>query len=269
MSDSLSLWDLRRRAIGRAQKRVRSGEPSSLHDIRVALRRVAATAGALGRRKTERRAKEIVSSLSADRQLEVDRILLARVRVLGLLSEDAATALGARWESSADGNGAGVDTPANKRRMRRLVRKLRFLALRPQPDALERLLKGRAEVEAALAAAPVRMDDKALHRYRLRVKRARYLAEDLVGYGRAEFEAAANREKAAQEALGRWNDLRLFLERIDGEREMAERRGTVRLASELDTLARSLEKPLKSLRSEATEIVRRLSNVLPAGAKSA
>lgn len=269
MPDSLSLWDLRRRALRRAEKRLRDGEASGIHDIRVSLRRVAATAGALRRRKVERRAKEIVSSLSADRQLEVDRSLLARVEKLGLLSEDAATALGARWESPASGDGRATDTAGSKRRMSRIARRLRSLAAHPEPDALQRLLAERAEVEAALASAPDRKDDKALHRYRLQVKRARYLAEDLVECGRVDFEPAAAREKAAQEMLGRWNDVRLFLERIERERELAERRGAVRLASELYKLARSLEEPLKSLRAEATAVVRRLSTVPSAAVKSA
>ncbi|MEO8348087.1 MAG: CHAD domain-containing protein [Acidobacteriota bacterium] len=269
MPDSFSLWDLRRRALRRAQRHLRAGEPTGLHDIRVALRRVAATAGALGRRKVAGRAKRIVSSLSADRQLEVDRALLARVKALGLISEDAATALGARWESTSDGNGSSVDTAGNERRVRRLERKLRSLAADPQPDALQRLLAARAEVEAGLATAPGRKDDKALHKHRLAVKRARYLAEDLVGCGREEFEAAASREKTAQEALGRWNDVRLFLERIDRERELAEKRGAVRLASELDRFARSLEQPLKSLRAEANDVVRRLAIAPSAAVESA
>ena len=110
MTDSPSLWELRRKSLARARKRWRSGDAEGLHDFRVALRRVAATAAALGRRKLERRAEEIVRGLSSHRQGEVDRALLARIRELGLLSEDAATALEIRWKPSADGNaenGAG------------------------------------------------------------------------------------------------------------------------------------------------------------------
>ena len=269
MPDSFSLWELRRRAFRRAQKQVRAGEPSGLHDVRVALRRVAATANALERRKVERRARRIVSSLSADRQLEVDRALLARVTVLGLLSEDAATAVRARWDSTTARNGSGVDTAENRRRMLRLERKLRSLAAHPRTNALERLLAARADVESGLATAPDRKDDKALHKYRLAVKRARYVAEDLVACGRVEFEIAVSREKTAQEALGRWNDVRLFVERIDRERELAERRGAVRLASDLHRLARSLEEPLKSLRADANDVVRRLAIAVSPAAKSA
>lgn len=238
--------------------------------MRVALRRVAATAGALGRRKLERRARKIVRSLSADRQLEVDRALLTRISRLGLLSEDAGTALGARWESLPDTRGSRADAVTRERRMRRLQRRLRALAAQPQPpDTIQRLLAERSDAEAALAAAPDRNDDETLHRFRLLTKRARYLAEDLVACGRTEFEPAAARERAAQDALGRWNDLRLFLERLRRERKLAQRRGAVRLASELDELARALEGPLANLRREARETSRRLSNVVTHAARSA
>lgn len=237
--------------------------------MRVALRRVAATAGAFGRRKLERRARKIVRSLSADRQLEVDRALLARISRMGLLSEDAGTALAARWESRPDTSGSRSDAIMAQRRVRRLQRKLRVLAARPQPDTIPRLLAERLDAEAALAATPNRNDDETLHRYRLLAKRARYLAEDLVACGRREFEPAAARERAAQDALGRWNDLRLFLERIGRERRLAQWRGAVRLASELDELARGLEGPLAKLRREARETTRRLSNVVPHAARSA
>ena len=227
----------------------------------MALRRVAATAAALGRRKLERRAEEIVRGLSSDRQDEVDRALLARIRELGLLSEDAATALEIRWKPAANSVGNGVQSDAGEKRLRRLTRKLRALAGRPPAGALHRLLVERREAEAALAKAPGKDDDRRLHRYRLRVKRARYLAEDLVACGRRDYEDAVSRERSAQDDLGRWNDLRLFLERIDRERKRAERRGAVRLASELEQLARALTAPLAGLRRTAAETAGRLSSV--------
>ena len=258
MTDSPSLWELRRKSLARARKRWRSGEAEGLHDFRVALRRVAATAAALGRRKLERRAEEIVRGLSSHRQGEVDRALLARIRELGLLSEDAATALEIRWKP-APGAANTVENGAGEKRLRRLTRKLRALEKRAPGGALNRLLVERREAEAALAKHPGKDDDRGLHRYRLRVKRARYLAEDLVACGRREYEAAVARERSAQDDLGRWNDLRLFLERIDRERKRAERRGAVRLAAELEQLARSLSAPLAGLRRTAADAARRLA----------
>jgi CHAD domain-containing protein len=268
MADSPSLWELRRRALARARKRWRAAEPEGLHDFRVALRRVAATARALGRRKVERQADEIVSQLSSDRQGEVDRVLLARIRTLDLLSAEAATALEIRW-SRPQSPARRPDRVAETKRFRSLTRKLRALASRASADALPRLLRERRQAETRLANLPAKADDRGLHRYRLRVKRARYLAEDLVACGQAEFAPAVERERAAQDALGRWNDLRLFLERVDRERRRAERRGTVRLASELADLARALEAPLADLRREASETALRLSTSFSFVARSA
>jgi len=267
--DPHPLWTLRKRKLVRARKRLRAGESDGLHDVRVALRRVAATASALGRRKLERRAKKIVRSLSPDRQLEVDLVLLARVGKLGLLSADGVTALEARWRSPA----GSADSPAGRRarddRLGRLLRKLRELAAHPQADALERLLEERSQAEAALAHAPEKGDDETLHRFRLRVKRARYLAEDLAACGTTGLDLPAAREKGAQDVLGRWNDLRLFLERIDRERKAGELRGAVRLAAELEELAGALEVPLAALRRDALEVARRLSTSLSVAARSA
>ena len=269
MAESPSPWELRRRTLLRARKKVRAGEPDGVHDVRVALRRVSATARALGRRKVERRARKIVRSLSSDRQLEVDRALLVRVRQLGLLSEDAATALEVRWVSlSKDGTG-GADRFGREKRVRRLLRKLRALAAHPEADTLERLLDERANAQAALADAPAKTDDEALHRYRLLIKRARYLAEDLVELGRPEFEAFASRERLAQDVLGRWNDMRFFVERIERERKLAQWRGAVRLAAEMDELVRALEGPLASLRREAMETAHRISTSFSVAARSA
>jgi CHAD domain-containing protein len=265
-----TLWRLRERSLARARKRWRAGEAEGLHDFRVALRRAAATASALGRRKVERRANEIVRGLSSDRQREVDRALLARIRALGLLSGDAATALEIRWKRPA--GGARSDRGATERaerELRRLTRKLRSLAGRPPAGELHRLLAERRKAESKLSEPPAKDDDRSLHRYRLRVKHARYLAEDLVASGRPEFESSVARERAAQDVIGRWNDLRLFLERVDRERRRAERRGTVRLASELEDLARALEAPLAGLRRDASDTARRLSTSFSFAARSA
>jgi CHAD domain-containing protein len=269
VSDPHPLWDLRRRNLVRARKRLRAGDSDGLHDVRVALRRVAATASALGRRKLERRAKKIVRSLSSDRQLEVDLALLARVGKLGLLSADGVTALEARWKSLSGSTESPGQRLERDDRLRPLLRKLRWLAARPQADALERLLKERSQAEVALAEAPEKSDDDTLHRFRLRVKRARYLAEDLAACGGIGFELLASREKGAQDVLGRWNDLHLFLERIDRERKAGELRGAVRLAAELEELASALGVPLAALRGDAMEIARRLSSSFSLAARSA
>jgi CHAD domain-containing protein len=269
VAESPSLWELRRRTLLRARKKVRAGEPDGIHDVRVALRRISATARALGRRRVERRAKKIVRALSSNRQLEVDRALLVRVRHLGLLSEDAATTLEVRWQSLPKDGVGPADRVGREKHLRPLLRKLRTLAAQPQADTLERLLDERANAQAALADAPAKIDDEALHRYRLLIKRARYLAEDLVELGKPEFEALASRERLAQDVLGRWNDLRFFVEGIERERKLAQWRGAVRLAAELEKLVRMLDGPLANLRREAMEEAHRISTSFSVTARSA
>ena len=208
-------------------------------------------------------------SLSSDRQSEVDRALLARVRALRLLSDDAATALEIRWKPAiAASRTDRAATGKEEKQFHRLTRKLRRLASRPATEEVQRLLAKRSEAEAGLAKPPARDDDRSLHSYRIRVKRARYLAEDLVASGRPEFEASVARERAAQDVLGRWNDLRLFLARIDRERTKAERRGAVRLAAELEDLTKVLETPLAGLGREATATARRLSASITSAARA-
>jgi hypothetical protein len=188
---------------------------------------------------------------------------------MGILSEDFATALVARWESQTASGESQEPAITREKRMRRLVRKLRALGAGTRPMPVARLLAEREDVEGSLAALTEHADDETLHRYRLLIKRARYLAEDLVGCGRVDFESLAARERAAQDVLGRWNDLRSFVKRIRRERRLAQSRGAVRLASELDDLIRALEAPLARLRREAVETAGQISASFSLKARSA
>src|SRR5262245_34134230 len=94
-----SIWKNKSHALLRAKKGFRKGKPKGVHDLRVALRRVSATAEALDRRKLAKKSTEVVRQLSRLRQLEVERQLLVRVREMGLLSADLVTGLEARWDS--------------------------------------------------------------------------------------------------------------------------------------------------------------------------
>jgi CHAD domain-containing protein len=95
------------------------------------------------------------------------------------------------------------------------------------------------------------------------VKRARYLAEDLTESGVAGLEEEIARAKAAQTALGRWNDVRLFRERLERTRDRAERTGAVSLSAEIGRLLSVLEGTTASARKEAVRASRQFSNVVP------
>ena len=106
--------------------------------------------------------------------------------------------------------------------------------------------------------------DRSLHRYRLTLKKARYLAEDLALMGSPGLEREIEGKKALQDAFGRWNDLRLFQRDLEKARKEAERRGTVTFVSELDRLISALEPAVESARAQA---LRRATSAVKAPAQ--
>ena len=245
---------MRERAVDTARKAARRGEPEGLHDLRVALRRTGATAAALGAKSVSRGAKAIVRSLSAERQIQVDRELLARVGKLGYLSPDATTALAARWEKLAERGGRRIARAADGRALRGLLKNLEKLSRRRREDAVERLERARRKAEETLGQTLEGKDDDSLHQHRVAVKKARYLAEDLAALGVRRFTNQIQREKALQEALGRWNDLRLFSHRLAESRDEAEERGSITLAAEIEHLLAAMEPTIAAVRRSAIEI---------------
>ncbi len=254
---------MREHSLASACKAARRGESEGLHDLRVALRRVATTAGALGRRGVSRRAKRIVRSLSGQRQLEVDRQLLARVGQLGVLSPDAAAALATRWDKLAARGERKVAKAAEGRRMEALLRRLEGLSRKKTRRGIARLEKARRRAVSVLARPLDGRDDRTLHRYRIAVKKARCLAEDLAALGLKQFAPNAERAKTLQDFLGRWNDLRLFCRRLRAGRDEAEERGAVTLAAELEHLLAALEPPLAAVRRAAVEASHHTASVVP------
>jgi CHAD domain-containing protein len=257
------LWSLRARSLSKARKALLSEAPEGLHDFRVALRRAEATAAALGKKQIERKARSLVRSLSPLRQLEVDRHLLSRLRELGHLSENVADGLDARWGAEYSEGLEDAARVARSGKRRRLEKKLRLQARRPQDDLPLRLEIERRRVERRLVPPPEDATDRRLHRYRIAVKRARYLAEDLAACGVPGLESRIAREKELQDALGRWNDIHLFRERLKETREESEARGSVSLVLELDHLIAALEGTVASARREALAVAGRFARVIP------
>jgi CHAD domain-containing protein len=268
--DPGELWKLRARSVDKARKAARAGEPEGLHDLRVALRRVSATATALGAKSVSREAKSLVRSLSDERQIQVDRQLLARVGRLGYLSPDAATALAARWEKLAERGVRRITRAADGRAVRGILKDLDRLSRRgTAEDAVSRLERARRRAEETLEVPLEGKDDDALHCYRVTVKKARYLAEDLAALGVRRFSSHIEREKALQEALGRWNDLRMFCRRLAQSRDEAEERGAIALAAELEHLLAALEPTIAEVRRSAVEASRQSAVVVPLRRKAA
>ncbi len=147
--------------------------------------------------------------------------------------------------------------------MQKLRRRLNAL-VRKRSDAVSGVWARRAAMPNRRCRAPLEgRDDRALHRYRAVVRRARYLSEDLAAVGLPEAPEEAARERALQESLGRWNDLKGFRRRLAESRDDAERRGTVVLAGEIERLLAALEPALDSARTAAVAASRRSARVVP------
>jgi CHAD domain-containing protein len=254
VADRTPLWKKKARLLGKADKGFRQKSPEGIHDLRVALRRVSATATALGRDKIARQSKKLVRSLSDLRQIEVDRRLLARARELGWLPEEVAAGVDARWDAQLRDGEKTVARRVPDDEVDRLRRKLSRLSRKKQEDVLVRLEEAYRRADETLSSMPREENDASLHRYRLAVKEARYLTEDLALAGRAGLEAEIERKKRIQDALGRWNDLRLFRRDLIATLEDAELRGAVTFALELDPLIAALGPAVLSARREALRV---------------
>jgi CHAD domain-containing protein len=252
--ERVPLWKKKARLLEKAEKGFREKSAEGIHDLRVALRRVSATASALGRDKLAKQSKRLVRSLSDLRQIEVDRKLLARVRELGWLPEEVAAGVDARWDTLLKDGEKVAARRVPDEELEALRRKLSRLSRRKQEDLLVRLEEARQKAEEGLAPLPEGANDRSLHRYRLAVKKVRYLTEDLALAGRPGLDADIERRKRVQDALGRWNDLRLFRRDLVATRDEAEKRGAVTFALELDRLIAALEPAVLSARRDALRV---------------
>ena len=149
------------------------------------------------------------------------------------------------------------------------MRRAGRLERRKKGTAPDRIARARRRAEGGPRPLARGRRRRALHRYRLAIKRARYLAEDLSALGLREWKTRAEREKALQESFGRWNDLRMFCRRLADSRKEAEERGSVSLASELERLLAALEPTIAAVRAAAVEASRRTASVVPIALRSA
>lgn len=241
------VWKARARALEENRQAARRGNPGSVPDLRRTLQAIATTSDALGRSRVESLARGLARALARPRRLAIDRHLLDRVGRLGLLSPEAVAALVAHWEKQTQESTAKISRALDGRRMRRLRRRLVRLARKESARTLDRISSAHRDAAAAVTRPLDGRDEGALRRCRRAARRARSLAEDLAALGLPEPPDAA-RERALDEALGRWHDLRAFRKRLAGSRAESERRGTVALAAEIERLLAVLEPALASAR---------------------
>ena len=224
-------------ALGRLEA---GGDPDALHDFRVALRRLRAWLRGFEpvlavRRRTRREVRQLARATNAARDAQAALAWLSDAgktlpprqrRAIRYLEEELASEVaGATARIAADG----------AKRWNRIAKRLRRELMDRQPasgvrsslasawaDALELALREGCE----RLAATRKPAGAGIHRYRISLKRVRYLIEPLVDSSNAAAEAAKQAKKG-QEMTGAINDLH-FLSRwlAKRARSLAAERGS-------------------------------------------
>ena len=213
-----------RHLLAMRRKVVERGDPASIHDLRVATRRLQEALDLFapvfpGRelRRLRRRARRVRRHLAALRDADVVADLAASfpaARAMLRALAPAPRALRARARSPR----GGVNVPGIRKRVASFAR-----ATAGRREALPLPLNDRAraaaadafrvrsgKVQAILAALRIDREDEA-HALRVAVKRYRYTLELLDEAGLARPGAALEEARRVQEALGRLHDLDLTI----------------------------------------------------------
>jgi len=198
-----SIWETQRKALRRAERKFRRGDPEGLHDFRVTLRRLAVIAEAGERRKIARGASTLVRRFSSLRQIEVDRELVAElVRRGEVAPADARAAdelLAERWRRGREEAMERLGGDPAKKIFQRLGR-----------DRRQGAVVSRLEEQEDIPVPRV-LDDEGLHRLRIAVKRRRYALMARRDLGIAGLDGEIAKWQSLQDALGRANDWRSLL----------------------------------------------------------
>lgn len=254
----LSVALLRQRLVSllQAMPAAQEGDVASVHQARVASRRLRSALPVLGVRadvnaldRATRRVRRITRALGPVRELDVALSLLAEFELKKAVSE--ASIAGVRQAISAERNARRHEmlleiTPS---RLDKLRRRLVEVAV---PDTKPRLvLDGTQEAakQAAIRALGLRTAvDRAggiylpdrLHRVRIAAKKLRYALEIQRELTKTRSTYRLNRLKMQQDLLGRMHDLEMLIDRTRGVQEAlagSDRKGT----AALDALIRLLE----------------------------
>ena len=238
----------------------REGDVESLHQARVATRRLRetiplVTAGAR-QNKIDKQVRSLTRALGPVRELDVALLILRELERNGEVPRPAIRRLR---------QAVAEERQSLHREMRRTVDrcdldKLRKKAIaatrkaakkaRTDPErgaaALQRAGRRAAELEESIrAAAGLYLPDR-LHEVRIGVKKLRYALEVAGAVGKSRSAARLRTLKKAQDLLGRMHDLEVLIARTRGV-QGAPGASTLKLSGELDQLVRRLETECRQL----------------------
>src|SRR5262245_23349684 len=255
---TLSVALLRQRLVSllKAMPAAQAGDESSVHEARVASRRLrgvlpvigaSTDAGTLGR--AQRQVRRITRALGPVRELDVSLGLLAEFEKKGAApSRAVARVRDALMAQRVSRRRQMLDaiTPTRLDKLRK--RLVRVAVPDPKHEARPNEVSEALRQAGARAAILRSSIDRAgqlylaerLHRVRVAAKKLRYALEILRELTHSRATARIKRVKAQQDLLGRINDLEVVIDRTRAVQEglaASNRRGTI----ELDGLIRALE----------------------------
>lgn len=255
---ALSVAILRQRLVSllKAMPAAQAGDETSVHEARVASRRLRGALPVLGASadedaldRAERRVRRITRALGPVRELDVALLLLAELegkeaavpRAINRVREAVTAERHARRHEMLQ-----EITPSRLNKLCKRLVKVAAPDSPPVPPADElaeatqqsgaRARKLRAAIEHA---GGIYLADR-LHRVRIAAKKLRYVVEIQLELTHSRATARLNRLKAQQDLLGRMHDLEILIDRTRGVQEAlpaSDRRGM----AELDALIRVLE----------------------------
>ena len=254
---ALSVALLRQRLVSllKAMPAVHAGDETSVHEARVASRRLREALPVLGASadvdaldRAERRVRRITRALGPVRELDVSLLLLAELEGTGAAAPRAIARVREAVTVQRDARRHDMleeITPSRLNTLRKRLVKVASPASSLAPPADERSeairQAGRRarRLRAAIEhAGGIYLADR-LHRVRVAAKKLRYALEIQRELTQSRATAHLTRLKAQQDLLGRMHDLEILIDRTRGVQEAlpaSDRRGM----AELDALVRGL-----------------------------
>ena len=251
-------------AVTRLLPAARQGDVESLHQARVATRRLREALPLVSsgnrQRKLERTVRALTRALGPVRELDVALLMLGEFEAAGDLPRTAITRL--RQDVTAERRRLHVEMTRRLERCdldklrKRAVTSARkagsSTSVRDPKQAAAARVRAALRAETLMAAidnaAGIYLPDR-LHEVRIAVKKLRYALEVVATFTRSRAEARLRVLKKVQDLLGRMHDLEILIARTRGV-QGAPSAPTLRLSADLDRLVRRLENECRQLHSQ-------------------
>jgi CHAD domain-containing protein len=255
---ALSVALLRQRLVSllTAMPAAQEGDETSVHQARVASRRLREALPVLGARahadaldRAEKRVKRITRALGPVRELDVTLLLLAELEGKGAAPKRAIARVRAAVMDERRQRRSEMLEEITPSRLDELRKRLVEVASPARSSGVPRNALHEAAAKAAQRARALKYAiDKAggiylpdrLHRVRVQAKKLRYALEIQRELTRSRASAGVNRLKTEQDLLGRMHDLEILIDRARGVQSTLSPRDRIGMA-ELNRLIRVLE----------------------------